>query len=98
MTDDQWARVKALFHSAVERPAAERGAFLAGAAADDETVRREVELLLASDAAHVAAVDEWSLGGDDVGSDVRRAIAASVEETQSTVVLGTGSRIGSYEV
>ena len=39
--------MKALFQ-AVERPAAERDAFLAAAANDDE-LRREVESLLASD-------------------------------------------------
>jgi serine/threonine protein kinase len=50
MTDDRWPRIKALFEAAVERPAAERHAFLAAATDGDEVVRREVESLLASDA------------------------------------------------
>ena len=46
MTDGRWLRVKALFQAAVERPAAERDAFLAAATGDDEALRREVESLL----------------------------------------------------
>ena len=53
MTDDRWQRVKALFQAAVERPASEREAFLASAAGDDDALRREVESLLASDAARL---------------------------------------------
>ena len=49
MTDERWARVKALFQAAVERPVEERGAFLAAATGDDEALRREVESLLTSD-------------------------------------------------
>ncbi len=41
----------------VERPPAERAAFLASAAGDDEALRREVESLLASDAADVSFLD-----------------------------------------
>jgi serine/threonine protein kinase/Tol biopolymer transport system component len=51
VTDERWPRVKALFQSAVERPADERAAFLAAAAGDDAVLRREVESLLASDTA-----------------------------------------------
>src|ERR1043165_8081941 len=65
MTDSRWARVKALFQAALEHPATDRAAFVATAAGDDEPLRREVESLLASDAAHDAAVDEWSLPEED---------------------------------
>src|SRR5262245_21081492 len=57
MTDDRWRRVKALFQAAVERPPAERAAFLAAAAGDDELLRLEVESLLASDSADDGALD-----------------------------------------
>src|SRR6266850_1180566 len=50
VTNERWQRVKALFQAAVERPAAERDAFLAAATGDDDALRREVESLLASDA------------------------------------------------
>ena len=51
MTDDRWRRVRALFEAAVERPPAERPAYVAAAAGDDDALRREVESLLASDTA-----------------------------------------------
>jgi serine/threonine protein kinase/WD40 repeat protein len=51
MSDERWARVKALFQAAVERPAAERQAFLAAATAGDDDLRRDVESLLAADQA-----------------------------------------------
>jgi hypothetical protein len=51
MTDEaRWLRVKALFQEAVERPAAERAAFLAAAAGEDDALRGDVEALLAADA------------------------------------------------
>jgi len=68
VTDEQWARVKALFQAAVEYPATERDAFLTSATSGDETVRREVESLLASDAAHVAVIDAWPIA-EEVRSD-----------------------------
>jgi eukaryotic-like serine/threonine-protein kinase len=46
LTPQQWENVKALFESALEKPAAERSSFLAEAA-PDSLVRREVERLLA---------------------------------------------------
>jgi serine/threonine protein kinase len=49
MTEARWTQVKALFQAAVERPASERGAFLAAAAGGDELLRREVESLIRSD-------------------------------------------------
>ena len=48
MTDARWQQVKALFEAAVERPPAERAAFLAAATGGDEALRREIESLLDS--------------------------------------------------
>ena len=52
MTDapDRWRRVEALCQAALERPAAERDAFLRRACSDD-ALRREVEMLLARESA-----------------------------------------------
>jgi eukaryotic-like serine/threonine-protein kinase len=61
MTDDRWRRVKALFQAAVERPPAERDAFLAAHAGGDEALRREVESLLASDT-NDDDPEPWRLG------------------------------------
>ena len=46
MTDARWRQVKALFEAAVERPPAERAAFLAAATGGDDALRREIESLL----------------------------------------------------
>ena len=88
----RWQRVKALFEAAVERPPAERAAFVAAAAAEDDDLRRQVESLLAADAQAVSSDEslpdllstaavraEWPTGLD-------RALAA------------VGDRIGPYNV
>ena len=47
MTPERLRQIEMLFHEARERTPAERDAFLARACADDPTLRREVESLLA---------------------------------------------------
>jgi len=49
MITEQWQRIKAIFHSAQECPPAERAGFLNQACGDDESIRQEVESLLAAD-------------------------------------------------
>jgi len=52
MTPERWKRIEELYRAADARPPADRSAFLAGACADDDSLRRNVESLLAeSDAA-----------------------------------------------
>src|SRR5215208_2441382 len=48
MTPEHWRQVEELFNSALEHNASERDAYLAEACAGDETLRGEVERLLAS--------------------------------------------------
>src|SRR5215469_18490611 len=48
MNREQWNQVEELYHAALERPAADRAAFLKTAGVDD-TLRREVESLLDSE-------------------------------------------------
>ena len=50
MDPERWSEIERLYHSALERDKSERPAFLARACAGDESLRREVESLLASDA------------------------------------------------
>ena len=45
----RWPRVKHVFQSALDRPAAERAAFLAAECGDDGDLRREVASLLAAE-------------------------------------------------
>jgi serine/threonine protein kinase len=65
MTEDRWRRVKALFQAAVERPPAERGAFLITEAGADEALRREVESLIAADTSDEEA-GPWRLAVPNV--------------------------------
>jgi hypothetical protein len=41
--DDGWQQIEALYHAALERPIAERAAFIAQSCAGDPDLRREVE-------------------------------------------------------
>jgi nitroreductase len=47
MTSERWHRVEQLYHAALGRDASQRAAFLDGACAGDESLRQEVESLLA---------------------------------------------------
>src|SRR5215510_1115580 len=47
MKAERWQQVEQLYHSALEREADQRTAFLAAACAGDDSLRREVETLLA---------------------------------------------------
>jgi TolB-like protein/Tfp pilus assembly protein PilF/predicted Ser/Thr protein kinase len=48
MTPERWQKIESLLHDALARTPAERGAFLDEACAGDETLRQDVESLLAS--------------------------------------------------
>jgi hypothetical protein len=98
MIDQRWARVKALFQAAAERPAAERDAFLAAAAADDDELRGEVESLLASDAADVSFLDRLPLADSAVLADSLAVPSASAGQMQSHPVLGSATAYRLYEV
>jgi serine/threonine protein kinase/Tol biopolymer transport system component len=49
ITHEHWQRIKAIFHSAQEYVPADRASFLNSACGDDESIRQEVESLLAAD-------------------------------------------------
>jgi serine/threonine-protein kinase len=49
MEPERWLKVERLYHAALERDAGERSGFLSEACAGDDTLRREVESLLAED-------------------------------------------------
>jgi eukaryotic-like serine/threonine-protein kinase len=86
MEPERWQKVKELFGAALERPSAERGAFLAEACASDSSLRAEVESLLN---AHQEASSTAS-------SAAAGALAAQAgRATEDTF---PGRRIGSYQV
>ncbi|MBI1765116.1 MAG: serine/threonine protein kinase [Acidobacteria bacterium] len=83
MTPDRWQQLKELFNDALERPPAERAAFLDAACADDAELRREVEALLAEHGAPASALD--SLPGAiaaqmaEVGAQANNAGSAKMD-------------------
>jgi hypothetical protein len=66
MMRERWEKVAELFEGAVSRSPEERAAFLDEACASDESLRREVETLLASHQDEDGALDK-------IASDVRAA-------------------------
>jgi Tol biopolymer transport system component len=98
MIDERWARVKAIFQAAAERPAAERDAFLSAAAGDDLALRREVESLLTSDAAEASFLDRLPLATAGAYVNSRTSPRAEMDAGPSHPILSAGYRIGSYEV
>ncbi len=84
MADERWARVKALFSQAVERPADGREAFLAGCCADDPALLDEVRSLLA---AHDAA-----------GRFIETPAGAVAARLASRPAYQPGSLVGAYRI
>jgi len=86
MTPERWQRVEQLYHSALERTAGEREAYLAAECAGDEGLRREVESLIGN--------------GPDGGAFLERpALQVAAEQYVSTVTPDlTGRTMGRYEV
>jgi serine/threonine protein kinase/TolB-like protein len=66
MTQEQYQRVKALFHLALERAPGERAAFLEKACADDGALRSEVQRLLALDHPASGFMDTPALVADEL--------------------------------
>lgn len=87
--DDRWATIDRLFRDALDRPAAERAAFLRGACGDDERLYAEVRALL--DAA--AEADGWL---EDGGHAILAGRA--VDELTVDDRLEAGTRVGPYEI
>jgi serine/threonine protein kinase/dipeptidyl aminopeptidase/acylaminoacyl peptidase len=97
VTDERWRRVKAVFQAALEHPLADREAFLSAATDGDMELRREVESLLASDAANVSALERLPLADAAVVADGAHMLSA-INETHIHSSFEQGRRIGSYEV
>ena len=93
MTDERWPRVKALFQAAVERPPADREAFLAAATGDDEAMRCEVASLLTSDTSNVSFLDRLPSAREPGHADLLAALPASIDSTLPSPVLSAGRRV-----
>lgn len=79
MQPERWQRIEALFYRALDRPPDQRADFLAAECADDKSMRREIESLLAFRDADVRSLDASAVVADllahrDVEADIGRAI------------------------
>lgn len=86
MTPERYRRIKELFHSALERTAEERPAFLSEACGDDTALRAKVEALVAADGQPGSFMDAPAY-----------AVAAEMLTENSTGAL-VGQSIGHYQV
>jgi len=86
MTPERWQKVKGIFQSALERAPEERSAFLANACSEDESLRKEVESLIAS----------HEKDGSFIDSPAYQAAAELLVDERAE--LKTGQTIGSYEI
>jgi serine/threonine-protein kinase len=84
MDPNRWRQIEEIYHAAVARAPGEREAFLDGACAGDDTLRHEVETLL-------AVATEGQLETPAV------AMAAQMISDPAGTVL-TGRRIGAYQI
>jgi serine/threonine protein kinase len=92
MDADRWRQIEQLYHSALERPAAERGSFLDQACAADPELWREVESLLAA-----AGDAERYLTAAVRDAASQAAAGGSAGHPESTRVF-SGRKLGRYEL
>lgn len=101
MNSEKWRRAKALFQAALERAPEERSGFVAGAAENDEELRREVELLLQADAAGVSVLDRLPLADKFVVAGEFIGVPPDDEGARQGPphsIFEAGHRIGPYEI
>src|ERR1051325_3236032 len=86
MTPERWQKVKQIFHTALDKPAAERTAFIAQACNGDDQLREEVEALLASS----------EKDGSFIDSPAYEAAATLI--TNQAAELKKGTTLGAYDI
>jgi Tol biopolymer transport system component len=99
----RWERIKQLFQAALDRPPAERSAFLHDACGGDRDLRVEVESLLDAHASAGSFAARPALDELDASAAARiegAALTRDALESQQlpAVTLRTGARLGPYEI
>ena len=86
MTPVKWEQVTEIYHSALELESAERQTFLDEQCAEDESLRREVESLLAADA--------------EAGGFISEPVIKNIEPllTTENEILSAGKQLGYYKI
>src|SRR5215813_2739265 len=86
MTPERWQKVKEIFHAALDKPAAERMAFVAKKCDGDAELRQQVESLLASS----------EKDGSFIDSPAYEAAATLIVDRSTELKKGT--TVGAYDI
>jgi eukaryotic-like serine/threonine-protein kinase len=90
MNQERWQRIEQLYHAALERDADQRTSFLAQACADDASLYREVELLLAAN----EQADEF-LATPALESEAKNMVA---EKLSASLGIQAGQELSHYKI
>src|SRR5215471_1432514 len=93
MKPERWQHVDQLFQAALERAPEERTAFISEACGDDDSLRREVEALLAADAQAGSLIETPAYAVAApliVGGDVQSLLGQSIGHYRIVARLGRG--------
>ncbi len=98
MSDARWQQVKALFQATLERPPAERAAFLAAATGGDDALRREIESLLDSDGSAAGFTDRLPVRNvSPMSGSPSAGFPRAIRSTLRTTFAPTGN-VGPYRI
>ena len=86
ITSEEWARIRQVFHDALERPPEERAAFLREIAGGDEWIHREVASLLAAESQAEGFLEIAALE------------ALTTEEPPAVPALTAATKLGPFEI
>jgi tetratricopeptide (TPR) repeat protein len=84
LTPERWRQIEQVFNAALERPPAERSAYLTQACGSDDALRQEVESLLAQE-----------IADDFIDVPIRGAARSVTQQADDSRV---GQRLGAYRV
>ena len=93
MTPERWQQVDQLFQAALEREPEERAAFISEACGSDDSLRREVEALLASDgqAGSLIEAPAYAVAAPLIaGDDAQLLVGKSIGHFQIISLVGKG--------
>ena len=77
MKPDRWSKIESIFHKALEADESRRGSVIEESCAGDETLRREVESLLAHHRDSASFIEKPAFAGQENASSVRPVPAAA---------------------
>lgn len=98
MTPERWQQVKQIFNSAVRYETVERSAFLLDACGDDETLRQEVESLIAAHEKDGSFIDSPAFAKSSMFGEVESTVLRPGEKVGAYVVSSSLGRGGMGEV